>query len=72
MMSHALTQIHVRNVSQELNEELHPISCHKSFAQNSCLGHTFNGCFAKRASTLNAKVSLFILSDPGQHRKGVV
>ena len=32
-----------------------------------CQGHCSNGCCAKLASNLNAKVGLFILYDPRQH-----
>ena len=51
------------------NEELELL--HRSIAQNFCQGHTFNGCGAKLASTMNAKVGMFILSDPRQHSKCV-
>ena len=40
-------------------------------SHNFFQGRTFNGCFAKLASNLNAKVGLFILSDPGQQKRCV-
>ena len=40
----------------------------KSPSQNFCRSHTLNGCCAKPASNLDAKVGLFILSDPRQHK----
>ena len=44
---------------------------HKSFAKSFCQGHILNGCRAKVVSNLDAKVGLFILSDPRQHKKYV-
>ena len=38
-------------------------------SQNCCQGHTLRGCGAKLASNLDAKVGLFILADPRQHKK---
>ena len=54
-------------INNGLNEELLPVLRHKSFARNFCQGHILNGCCAKPATNLNAKVGLFILSDPRQH-----
>ena len=58
-------------MSKGLDEEILPVLCHKSFVQNFCRGHTLNGCYAKRASNLNAKVGLFILFYPRKHQKCV-
>ena len=44
------------------------LTCHKSFAQNFCQGHTLNGYFAKPASNLGAKVGLLTLPDPRKHK----
>ena len=54
-----------------LNEEPIPVLRHKSITHNFFQGRTFNGCFAKLVSNLNAKVGLFILSDPGQQKRCV-
>ena len=54
-------------INRGLNEKLLPVLRHKSFAQNCCQSHTLNGCCAKLASNLDAKVGLFILSYPGKH-----
>ena len=59
MISHALIQIYVRNISIE----------GYSFAQNFCQGHTLNGNCAKLASNFDAKAGLLTLSDPRQHKK---
>ena len=67
MMSHALTQINVRNILPVLL----PVLSHKSFAQSFCRGHALNSCFAELASNLNAKVGLFTSSNPRQHKKCV-
>ena len=56
-------------INRGLNEKLLPVLRHKSFAQNFCQRHTLNGCCAKRASNLDAKVGLLTLSDPCQHKK---
>ena len=73
MISHALIQIYVRNISRGLNQDLLPVLLpvlrHKSFAQNFCQGHTLNGYCAKLASNLDAKDGLLTLSDPRQHKK---
>ena len=62
-------------INKGLNEKLLPILLpvlrHKFFAQNFCQGHTMNGCCAKLASNLDAKVGLFTLSDPRKHKKCV-
>ena len=47
-------------INKGLNEELLPVLRHKFFTQIFCHGPTLNGCCAKLASSLNAKVSLFI------------
>ena len=49
----------------------YPSLHHKSFAQNFCLRHTFNGCCGKLASDLDAKVGLITLSDHRHHKKCV-
>ena len=36
-----------------------------------CIGHTLNGCCAELTSNMDAKVGLFTLSDPRQHKKCV-
>ena len=59
-------------INRGLNEEqlpvLLPVLRHKSFAQNFCQCHTLNGCCAKLASNLDAKVGLLALSHPRQHK----
>ena len=40
----------------------------KSFAQNFCQSHTLNGCCAKDALNLDAKVGLLVLSDCRHHK----
>ena len=55
-------------MNKGLDEEILPVLRHKSFMQNSCRGHALNGCCAKRASNLNAKVGPFILSYPRKHK----
>ena len=40
-------------------------------SQNFGQSHTLNGCCAKLASNLDAKVGLLTLSDPRQHKKYV-
>ena len=71
MIRHALIQIHVRKISIGLHAKLLPVLLpvlrHKSFAQNFCQGHTFNGCCSKLASNFDAIVGLITLSDPRQH-----
>ena len=54
-----------------LSEGLLPLLRHNSFKQNFCQGHTLNGCGAKFAANLDAKVGLFILADPRQHQNCV-
>ena len=60
-----------RGLNEELLPVLLPVLRHKSFAQNFCRSHTLNGCCAERASNMDAKVGLFTLSDPRQHKKCV-
>ena len=60
-----------RGLNEELLPVLLPVLHHKSFAQNFCPSHTLNGCCAKLASNLDAKVGLITLSDPRQHKKCV-
>ena len=59
-------------INKVLNEELLPVLLpvvrHNSLAKSICQGHILNGCCAKLASNLDAKVGLFILSDPRQHK----
>ena len=49
-----------------------PVLRHNSFAHNFCQGHTLNGSGAKPASILDAKIGLFTLTDPRQHKKYAV
>ena len=51
-------------INKGLNGELLSILRQNSYAQDFCQGHALNGCCAKLASNLNAKLGLFILSDP--------
>ena len=51
-------------MNRGLNEKLLPVLRHKSFAQNFCQSQTLNGCCAKFASNLEAKVGLLTLSYP--------
>ena len=53
----------------ELLPVLLPALRHKSFELNFCQSHTLNGCCAELASNIDAKVCLFTLSDPWQHKK---
>ena len=59
-------------IDKGLNEELLPFFHHKSWAQDFCQAHTLNGCCANLASNLNAKVGLYILSDPRQYKACVI
>ena len=51
-------------INKGLNKEQLPVLRHKYTQKHFCLSHTLNGCCAKRASNLNAKVGLFTLSGP--------
>ena len=59
---------HQKYINKGLNGELLPVLRQKSYAQDFCQGHALNGCCAKLASNLNAKLGLFILSDPKQQK----
>ena len=55
----------MRGLNEELLPVLLPILRHKPFAQNSFQSHTLNGCRAKLASNMDAKVvySLYLSLD---------
>ena len=71
MISHALIQSYVRNISIEGFMKSYYPSYITSPLHKILSRSYLNGCCAKPASNLDAKVDLLTLSDPRQNKKCV-